>query len=38
MLGWFGSKLLEQERSVESQRAWERLEQAAGRSPPHCAG
>jgi hypothetical protein len=30
-LGWFGWKLLDQERAVESQRSQERLEQAAGR-------
>ena len=30
-LGWFGWKLLEQERMVEAQRAQERLEQAADR-------
>jgi signal transduction histidine kinase len=30
-LAWFGSKLLDQERVVEAQRAQDRLEQAAGR-------
>ncbi|HWF09144.1 MAG TPA: HAMP domain-containing sensor histidine kinase [Bryobacteraceae bacterium] len=31
-LGWFGWKLLDQERAVEAQRAHERLEQAADRA------